>query len=103
MASGTSAGAAVTGRDTPWMCLRCGYAMDAHDCFAHPGEAPSKGDLSLCMNCGARYVREADRWRPMTLAEFTELPGELRRRLFDLELARLAVIREDLAKGGGRA
>lgn len=93
----------MTGREQTWLCVRCGYAMDAFDCLQHPDAMPKDGDLSLCMNCGFEYVRHADRWQPMTAAERAALEPEDRRTLEEMQFVRSRVITEDLSKRDGRA
>jgi hypothetical protein len=66
--------------------------------------APKEDDLSLCMNCGAPYVRHRDRWLPMTNAERAAMTNAERAE-FDLACqSRRAAIRTDPTRGrGGRA
>jgi hypothetical protein len=86
------------------MCLRCGYVCDAHTSFHNPNAVPKPGDLSICMNCGAEYVRHADRWQPMTAAVRATLTPEERAAIEELHVARHRADLPDLAKGrGGRA
>jgi hypothetical protein len=66
--------------------------------------APKEDDLSLCMNCGAAYVRHHDRWVPMTNAERAAMT-DAERAEFDLACrSRNEITRTDLTRGrGGRA
>lgn len=93
----------MAGREPPWLCFRCGYMCDAFSCFADENAVPKTGDLSICLNCGAEYWREADRWRPLTAAERNSLDPEARRTLFDMRWARSNVITDDLTKRDRRA
>lgn len=77
--------------------------MDAHSCFTNETAHPEPGDVSVCMNCGREYIRHGDRWQPITAAERAALPPETLLDLEQLEWTRQLVIREDLAKRGGRA
>lgn len=89
--------------EAPWMCVQCGYLMDATSCFDDPSAVPSAGDLSKCMNCGREYMRRDDRWQPMTAAERAALAPEERRELERIEWARQRAALPDLSKRGGRA
>jgi hypothetical protein len=87
----------------PWMCVRCGYLMDCTDTADGSHEAPKQGDISLCLNCGARYALRGDAWSLMTAAEFSSLTPQERCELTMAELARTRASLPDLAKRGGRA
>lgn len=91
------------GRDHPWMCFTCGYAMDAYNCTTEPSTAPAEGDISLCLNCGALHTRHGERWQPMTTAEREQLTPEERRNVAMAQLARSRVIDKDMNKVGGHA
>jgi len=93
----------MTGREAAWMCVSCGYVCDAYTSFSDPKARPKTGDVSLCMNCGAEYVRHAGRWRPMTAAEREAMHPESRRQIEEMHAARSHVPMPDLAKRGGRA
>ena len=93
-----------TGRDRPWMCHKCGYAMECYSPADDGRPAIAKpGDVSLCMNCGALYTRQGDAWRPMHFLELAGQPLYLRLELARVEAARRAVITRDLSKKPGRA
>lgn len=94
----------MTAREPAWICHRCGYMCDAFDQLDGDGSLPGDGDTSICMNCGARYIREQGRWRPMSTAEYQALEPEAKRDLLRAEWARQRAGLPDLAKKqGGRA
>jgi hypothetical protein len=97
-----------TTRYKPWMCSTCGYMMDAASAtrISADGAAdvtPTEGDVSLCLNCGTLYLLQDNKWRPPTAAEKAEFPADLKRTLFEHEMARQSVIDTDLSRRGGRA
>lgn len=87
-----------------WMCFRCGYAMDGYSRVDTGAAVVAKeGDVSVCMNCGAVFMRHGANWCPITRQEREELePGALAV-LARLLAARALAIRENLAKKDGRA
>jgi hypothetical protein len=93
----------LIGREAAWMCLHCGYVANSYSAVGNENTLPRSGDLSLCLNCGARYVREAERWRPLATAEYELLGSEEKRALLELEAARQAAGMPDLTQRGGRA
>jgi hypothetical protein len=94
----------LIGREAAWMCLHCGYVADSYSAMGGENALPRSGDLSVCLNCGARYVREAERWRPLATAEYELLGSEEKRALLELEAQRQAAGIPDLARDrGGRA
>jgi hypothetical protein len=95
-----------TTREPPWMCVGCGYVMDAAspvDRSHH--EPPDEGDLSICLNCAGPYVRERGLWRQMNTADWHGLTPEARDALVDAIQAQSRTIDRDLRKNekGGRA
>ena len=92
--------------DRTWMCTTCGYAMDRASPVGGGRATPTEGDVSLCVNCAAPYVREGTAWRAMTRQEVIDLPSGLRQR-FALAMLAARKVRADrgtdLAKRGGRA
>lgn len=92
-----------TFRERAWMCVVCGYTMDSASLPEKPGAVPTDGDVSLCLNCGAVYVREGDKWRPMTKAEKRALEPENREKIERYERARRRMVDVDLSRRGGRA
>lgn len=60
-------------REPPWLCVQCGYLMDASSSTTGMNRLPNHGDVSLCLNCAAIYRREASRWRPITDKELKRL------------------------------
>jgi hypothetical protein len=92
-----------SGREAAWLCQHCGYMADAYSCAHDKNATPRSGDLSVCLNCGARYLRELDRWRPLATAEYQALqPGE-KRALAEMEVVRQRLEMPDLTQRGGRA
>lgn len=90
-------------REPPWMCVMCGYVMDAAGGLTDIAP-PSEGDYSVCMNCGHQYTRHGTRWVPTTVDEKAAMAPENRRDIERIQQARRAVIREDLTRNrGGRA
>lgn len=95
--------------DRPWLCARCGYAMDRATSFnALAGTAPAlteipRDAISVCLNCGAPYQRRDERWTPLNETARRALPPETRRELFLIEEARRIVVRTDLSRRGRRA
>ena len=91
-------------RETSWMCVFCGYAMDATTGLENPDDVPTEDDFSMCLNCGHVYVRHGVRWVPITMAEREAMPEETRATIARAQAVRPTVINTDLAKGrGGRA
>jgi uncharacterized protein with PIN domain len=86
-----------------WMCVACGYMMDASAPTKGEKSTPETGDLSLCMNCGKVYWREDAKWRPITPAEYASLEPETHREIALANSHRGRVIRVDLAAKPGRA
>lgn len=37
----------------PVTCPECGTVLDRHDSMTHPGDAPSPGDITVCIKCAA--------------------------------------------------
>lgn len=90
-------------REPSWMCVLCGYVMDAAGSMRGGGRPPQEDDYSLCLNCGHVYVRHDNRWVSITAEERAAMSAENRHVLEQAERGRRFVIREDLAKRGGRA
>jgi len=84
-----------TSREDLWSCHYCGYTMDA---TSDPvGDAtPSKGDITLCLNCGGAHVLH-EMWEPITDAEFKGLPDGVKHEIGRIEAARRKVVTHDLA------
>jgi hypothetical protein len=68
----------------PWLCLVCGYDMNAVAGSTGPSRAPEKGDIGLCANCGAAYVMQAE-WVPMTADVWDDLSTDLRAHILGLQ------------------
>jgi ribosomal protein L37AE/L43A len=87
-----------------WMCHACGYVMDsASVLFEARAALPDEGDYSLCMNCGAVFVRHGDAWAPITATERAVMPVDVRRKLTLATATITALGFGDLANRGGRA
>jgi hypothetical protein len=85
------------------MCWRCGYAMNASSSISERDAEPAEGDLSLCLNCGALYMRHDDSWKPATSIELATL-SDSERRLLDRALVhRREVITKNLSLWDGHA
>jgi hypothetical protein len=77
-------------------CLACGYKHDAVTEIIHDhGVAPREGDVSVCLNCGATAVFNAD----MTLRHPTaeeKAAITLNKDVLLAQITRAAVVTEDL-------
>ncbi len=89
-------------REPPWLCLGCGYMMDACAPIEGTG-SPDEGDLTLCLNCGALHVRHGVRWLPITPAEREAIDPEQKADLALYEAARRRVVSIDLTRRDSRA
>lgn len=85
-------------RETVWLCVLCGYAMDTATPHEGGSRAPRDGDISLCMNCGQVYTREGTRWRSMTIEQQATLEAETRATIEAEQRRRLRARLPDLAR-----
>jgi ribosomal protein S27AE len=86
-----------TNHDDPWLCHSCGYMMDAHSAVGSDSATAKEDDLSICLNCGAVYVRHGKRWAAISVAELADLDPEIRRELALIQAVRDESITTDLA------
>jgi len=86
----------------PWMCVQCGYMMDAAS-HMKKDVTPDEGDLSICLNCGKTYKLKDRKWIEATSDEMNTLSRDLKLEIFEIQIARRAVVNTDLSKRNGRA
>lgn len=91
-----------TFHDRKWMCLHCGYAMDAAS-NAFGTSAPVEDDLSVCMNCGWVYTRHGGQWHATTPSEWAALDIGTKMAIAKIQLTIEHTIKEDLTKRYPRA
>jgi hypothetical protein len=82
----------------PWACVGCGFRCDAMGTLVgQEGVPPADGDLTVCLNCGARYLMRDGRWQLITMADLSQLPLRFRHELERIEALRRLVVKEDLS------
>jgi len=86
-----------TTREKSWMCISCGYVMDAATHVGDGTAVPDEDSISLCLNCGELYMHHNKKWVLMTNDEYTSLPDELKIKLYYYNQIRRNVIIKDLA------
>jgi hypothetical protein len=83
--------------ETDLRCQGCGYRTTAAECLGEPEAVLSKGDLSMCLNCGMLYEFLDPGWHRLSRKERRALDKGIRAQIELMELGRRKVITRDLA------
>lgn len=83
----------------PFMCWRCGYAMDcATHMIKRRSTGPKRGDVAMCLNCGALYTSRGEgQWTSTTGDDLAALSPTQRATLARARAIRPAVVTHNLA------
>ena len=92
-----------TTRERPWLCVTCGYAMDAATSTSHTRAKPKDGDVSLCLNCTAAYLRREGAWHALSREAERTLPTYLVENILRARVAHQMAGLPDLTKRDPRA
>lgn len=93
----------MTKRYPAWMCVSCGYMMDAASSMEDEELEPIEDDISLCLNCAHVYQLRNGKWITMTPAQRQALPQDVRIEILRLQVAQHMAIKHDLAAGNARS
>lgn len=89
--------------ERPWLCVTCGYAMNAATSPTHPGAKPKDGDVAMCLNCTAAYLRREEAWHALSREAERTLPTYLVENILRARVHHQMAGFPDLSKRGPRA
>lgn len=77
----------------PFLCGKCGYAMDMVTPAFDDKAKPAKGDIGICLSCGAVFeYQTVNDVRYLSHPEIAALPFSIRWQLERAEVARRRVV-----------